>query len=194
MSAGLISGVQTSRGWFACDALVNAAGAWSARIARFANLELPVYPIRGQILCTDTLKKTLRCNISTSQCYLLQKAHGEVIVGSTTEHSQFDTSVPIESLQKLAAGALRAIPGLRSVGVKRSWSGLRPGTPDEFPILGSIPEIENYFNATGGFRTGIVATPLSAEIVAAQVLGEPPPFAAEPFLASRFDGSSTGDA
>jgi hydrogen cyanide synthase HcnC len=194
MNAGLVSGVQTSRGRFACDALVNAAGAWSARIASFVNLELPVYPIRGQILCTETLKKTLSCNVSTSGCYLLQKAHGEIIIGSTTEHSRFDTSVPIDSLQKLAAGAQRAMPRLRNAGIKRSWSGLRPGTPDEFPILGPVSEIENYFNATGGFRTGIVATPLTAEIVAAQVLGEPTPFGAEPFLASRFEARSTGDA
>ena len=86
------------------------------------------------------------------------------------------------------------MPRLRNAGIKRSWSGLRPGTPDEFPILGPVSEIENYFNATGGFRTGIVATPLTAEIVAAQVLGEPPPFVAEPFLASRFEARSTGDA
>ena len=185
----VVTAVETSNGSFGCDAVVNAAGAWSGKLAKLLGLELPVFPVRGQILCTEALTKALNCNLSTTDCYILQKAHGEVIIGSTTEFKDFDASVPLENLQTLAAGAQRAVPALGDVSVKRSWSGMRPATPDEFPILGPVAGISNYFNATGGFRTGIVAAPLSAELVAAQVMGEETPSDPLPFLASRFEKS-----
>lgn len=190
--------VRTTRGSIACGALVNAAGAWSVRLARMAGLELAVYPVRGQIVCTHALKKTLHCNLSASHCYLLQKAHGEVLIGSTTERCEYDVGVRFEDLCALSAGAVRAVPALQEAGVKRTWAGLRPGTPDELPILGPVAQLGNYFNATGGFRTGIVAAPLTGEIVAAYVTEDALPFPAEPFLQSRFDDvnrdapSSTG--
>jgi hydrogen cyanide synthase HcnC len=187
MSNGSITGVDSNRGHFECDVLVNAAGSWSGQLAKLVGLDLPVFPVRGQILCTEAMRKqTLNFNLSTSDCYILQKAHGEILIGSTTEFCGYDDEVPIENLVGLANGARRALPMLAQSTVKRSWSGLRPGTPDEFPILGPVAEIPNYFNATGGFRTGIVGAPLSAEIVAAHILGLEQPFDPKYFLASRF--------
>jgi len=187
MAHGRVTAVGSDAGRFACGAVVNAAGAWSGQIAQLAGVEIPIHPVRGQIVCTETLKAgTLRSNLSTRDCYLLQKSHGEVIVGSTTEHRGFDASVRYENARALAAGAVRAVPALRSATVKRVWAGLRPGTPDELPILGPDGRVENLFHATGGFRTGIVAAPLTAELVAAAVLGEAPPLPLEPFLAARF--------
>jgi hydrogen cyanide synthase HcnC len=188
MSNGAITGVDTSRGYVECDVFVNAAGSWSGKLATMVGLELPIFPVRGQILCTEAMRsQTLNHNLSTSDCYILQKAHGEILIGSTTEFCDFDVEVPVENLVNLANGARRAIPALANATIKRSWSGLRPGTPDEFPILGPTPEIPNYFNATGGFRTGIVGAPLSAEIVAAHILGLAQPFEPSHFLASRFN-------
>jgi hydrogen cyanide synthase HcnC len=188
MSNGAITGVDTSRGYVECDVFVNAAGSWSGKLATMVGLDLPIFPVRGQILCTEAMRsQTLNHNLSTSDCYILQKAHGEILIGSTTEFCDFDVEVPVENLVNLANGARRAIPALANATIKRSWSGLRPGTPDEFPILGPTPQIPNYFNATGGFRTGIVGAPLSAEIVAAHILGLAQPFEPSHFLASRFN-------
>lgn len=187
LARGRIDAVLSDAGRFACGAVVNAAGAWSGQIAQLAGVSIPVHPVRGQIVCTETLKAgTLRSNLSTRDCYILQKSHGEVIIGSTTEHRGFDTSVRYENARALAAGAVRAVPALRSATVKRIWAGLRPGTPDELPILGPDGRIGNLFHATGGFRTGIVAAPLTGELVAASVVGAPPPVPIEPFLAARF--------
>jgi hydrogen cyanide synthase HcnC len=182
-----VTAVETTRGEFACGAVVNAAGAWAAQVARLVDVDLPVTPIRGQIVCTETLAPgTLRLNLSTRDCYLLQKTHGEVIVGSTTERTDFDASVRHEDMRALAAGAVRAVPTLAAATVKRAWAGLRPGTPDELPVLGPAGAPTNFFHATGGFRTGIVAAPLTGEVVAASVLGQTPPTPIEPFLAARF--------
>jgi hydrogen cyanide synthase HcnC len=187
MARGRIEAVESDAGRFACGAVVNAAGAWSGQIAELAGVSIPIHPVRGQIVCTETLKAgTLRSNLSTRDCYILQKSHGEVIIGSTTEHRGFDTSVRYENARALAAGAVRAVPALRTATVKRVWAGLRPGTPDELPILGADGRVANLFHATGGFRTGIVATPLTADLVASAVLGRQPPLPIEPFLAARF--------
>ncbi len=184
---GRIVSVRTDRGDFACGAVVNAAGAWAREVARLAGTDVPVEPVRGQIVCTETLAPgTLRTNLSTRECYLLQKAHGEVIVGSTTERCAFDASVRLENVRALAAGAVRAVPALAAATVKRTWAGLRPGTPDELPILGPDPRVANLFHAAGGFRTGIVAAPLTGEVVAACVVGAAPPTPIDPFLPSRF--------
>jgi len=189
VDGGRIVEVRTPADRYRCDAFVNAAGAWSAELGRMAGIDdLPVYPVRGQIVCTETLQPaTLRCNLSTSDCYLLQKAHGEVIIGSTTEHCDFQTDVNLDNIQELARGAVRVVPALRHALVKRTWSGLRPGTPDELPILGPVGAVRGYFNATGAFSTGIVAAPLTGEVVAAYVAGTELPFPAEPFLLERFE-------
>lgn len=193
-SKGRVVAVESDKGTIACGAVVNAAGAWSAQIARLAGIEIPIYPVRGQIICTETLQPgTLRSNLSTRDCYILQKAHGEVIIGSTTEHCDFNVEVRYQDMCNLAAGAIRAVPALRNATLKRAWVGLRPATPDELPILGPAIELENFFYATGGFRTGIVAAPLTGEVVAASVLGQTPEFPLEPFLARRFQLSPAED-
>lgn len=187
-----IVAIDTTQGRFGCDVVVNAAGAWGAEIARLAGIEIPVTPVCGQIVCTETLAPgALRSNLSTVDCYVLQKAHGEVIIGSTTEHRGFDCVVRYDDVRKLVSGAVRAVPALRNASIKRTWAGLRPGTPDEFPILGPSGEIANLHHATGGFRTGIVASPLAGEFVAAGILGVELPCPADAFRADRFQVAST---
>ncbi len=180
-----VVGVEVGDEFLACGTVVNAAGAWAGQLAATAHLDLPVFPVRGQVVLTQALPHTLNACLSTSACYLAQKAHGEVLIGSTTEDAGFDTAVTLEAIRALCRGAVRAVPSLRPVGVKRTWAGLRPGTPDELPILGPAGP-EGYLNAAGGFRTGIVASPLTAQVVAELACGEPPSVALEPFRVERF--------
>jgi hydrogen cyanide synthase HcnC len=90
------------------------------------------------------------------------------------------------AIQTLCAGAVRAVPALAEVGVKRVWSGLRPGSPDELPILGPVGGLEGYLNACGHFRTGILTAPLTGLMLAEVMSGEKPSYPLEPFLLSRF--------
>ncbi|WP_227268198.1 NAD(P)/FAD-dependent oxidoreductase [Roseobacter weihaiensis] len=188
MADGKITGVATTQGVFCSGLVINAAGAWAAKLANMIDQDIPLVPVRGQIIGTETLQDKLKSNISTVDCYILQKAHGEVLIGSTTEMVGFDTGVNYEMLTDLARGAIRAIPALERVNIKRTWSGLRPGTPDELPVLGQSPEIANFHYATGGFRTGIVSAPLCGELVVANALGEKPRMSINPFLPRRFNG------
>jgi hydrogen cyanide synthase HcnC len=181
-----VVGVELHDEFLPAGAVVNAAGAWAGRLAGTAGVQLPVFPVRGQIVLTETLPHTLNACLSTSACYLAQKAHGEVLIGSTTEQAGFDVSVTPEAIRSLCRGAVRTIPFLRNVRIKRIWAGLRPGTPDELPILGTVEGLDGYVNAAGGFRTGIVAAPLTSQVVAEIVCKETLSFAIEAFSASRF--------
>jgi hydrogen cyanide synthase HcnC len=181
-----VVGVEVGEELLSCHTVVNAAGAWAGGLAATAGLELPVAPVRGQIVLTEALPPILNACLSTSACYLAQKAHGEVLIGSTTEDAGFDTAVTPQALRSLCRGAMRAVPLLGRVGVKRVWSGLRPGTPDELPILGPVPGLSGYVNAAGGFRTGIVASPLTGRVVADLVTGEEPCFPVGAFSVARF--------
>ena len=168
------------------DMVVNAAGAWAGTLASTADLRLPIFPVRGQIVLTQSVPHILNACLSNSGCYILQKKHGEVLIGSTTENAGFDVSVTPESITHLVSAAVRTLPCLREVGIKRVWSGLRPGTQDELPILGPMEGVAGYMNATGGFRTGVVASPLTGRVIAQQITGESLDFPLECFLAERF--------
>jgi hydrogen cyanide synthase HcnC len=181
-SGDRIVGVEAGGAFLPCRIVVNAAGAWSGTLAQTAGIRVPVFPVRGQIVLTETLPPVLNTCLSASTCYLAQKFHGEVLIGSTTEDVGFEVSVTADAMRSLGRGAVRAVPLLRRVRVKRTWAGLRPGTHDELPILGPVAGIEGYLNATGGFRTGIVASPLTGEIVAQLACGETPSVPVEPFL------------
>ncbi|MGH9442487.1 MAG: NAD(P)/FAD-dependent oxidoreductase [Thermoanaerobaculia bacterium] len=186
VEGGRVAAVQTRSERVPADFVVNAAGAWAGQVARMVGVDVPVRPVRGQIVCTDMLPPLFTACLSTTDCYLAQKHHGEVIIGSTTEEVGFDSGVTPTAIQTLCEGAVRAVPALADVGVKRVWSGLRPGSPDELPILGPVDGLEGYLNACGHFRTGILTAPLTGLMLAEIMAGEKTSFAIEPFLLSRF--------
>ena len=169
---GKIEGVETSDGIILCKFMVNAAGAWAAQIGKMAGIDIPVYPVRGQIIATETLPYVLFSNISTSDCYLAQKNHGELIIGSTTEEVGFDPGVTASAIRSLSKGAIRALPFLENVRVKRVWSGFRPGTADELPILGPMDGLQGYINACGHFRTGVLTSPITGLMISEMINGD----------------------
>jgi len=183
---GRVVAVRTRSERLPTGIVVNAAGAWAGQVAKMAGVEVPVRPVRGQIVCTATLPPLLAACVSTTDCYLAQKQHGEVIIGSTTEEVGFDPGVTLTAIQTLCAGAVRAVPALANVEVKRVWSGFRPGSPDELPILGPVDGLAGYLNACGHFRTGVLTAPLTGLMLAEIMMGEKPSYAIEPFLLSRF--------
>ena len=93
-------------------------------------------------------------------------------------------------MKNLSAGAVRAVPFLSRARVKRVWSGLRPGTPDELPILGPVNGLAGYLNACGHFRTGILTSPLTGLLIAEMAGGARTSFPVEPFSFSRFNEAS----
>lgn len=182
-----ITGVKTNAGTLHCNTVINAAGAWAENISKRATgYKLPVFPVKGHVLITERMPKILNGCITTSDCYIAQKDNGEILIGSTTEECGYSTTTSIEYIKQLARGAMKCLPVLESVNLKRCWAGLRPATPDELPILGGMPETSGYINACGHFRTGILTSAITGKLINEIIRGLPPSIDPEPFLYKRF--------
>ena len=189
-----VTGVRTdNQGAFHSTTLINAAGAWAAELSVMAtDLSIPVAPVKGQIVLTERMPKLLNGCLTTSDCYLAQKDNGEILIGSTTEDKGFDVTTTFPEITGLVQGAMRCIPQLKDANLKRTWAGLRPGSPDELPILGPMQGVEGYLNACGHFRTGILTSAITGVMLDALVRHEPLPLDVTPFLADRFDLQPVG--
>ena len=186
-----ISAVKTEQGRLACKAVVNSAGAWAETISKWATgYPLPVFPVKGQVIITEKLPKVLNGCLTTSDCYIAQKDNGEILIGSTTEEKGFDVTNDIKYIKQLGMGAIKSLPILKDMNIKRCWAGLRPGSPDELPILGSVPGIEGYFNACGHFRTGILTSAITGKVMNQIIRGLEPEIDIAPFSYSRFLNTS----
>lgn len=174
---------------FSADSVVLAAGAWSGQFAETLGLTLPVYPQRGQIL-------HLQGPIEASQWpivvgfhshYLLTFSDGRVVAGATREeHAGFDVRVTADGAREVLDEALRVAPGLADMTLHEIRIGLRPATPDGLPILGSVPQLENVFLATGHGASGLQLGPYSGSLVAELALGHEPELDLTPFAITRF--------
>lgn len=188
MRGGRVMGVKTDQGTIGCDMLINAAGAWASDITRMVfGRAIPVLPVKGQVVLTEKMPPLLRSNLSTPDCYLLQKDNGEIFIGATFEDKGYDTTITEPEVRALCAGALRCVPELKNVNIKRTWAGLRPGTPDDLPILGPVQGVEGYLNACGHFRLGITMAAMTSEIFDALLHGNEPPVDITPYLLERYD-------
>ncbi|MBE0369517.1 NAD(P)/FAD-dependent oxidoreductase [Pseudoalteromonas aurantia] len=182
-----VTGVTTNEETYLCDTLINAAGAWADTLFNQATgLHMPVYPVKGQIVLSERLPKVLNGCISTSDCYIAQKDNGEILIGSSTEEKGFDTTNSLDKITELSQGALKCLPILKESNIKRCWAGLRPGTPDELPILGHVPGIAGYINACGHFRTGIVTSAITGQLITELVTGQDTTLDLTPFSVTRF--------
>ena len=169
-----ITAVETEHGKLPCKVMINAAGAWAENISRWATgYDLPVFPVKGQVIITEKLPQLLNGCLTTSDCYIAQKDNGEILIGSTTEERGFDTTNDIKYIKQLGLGAMKSIPALKDMNIKRCWAGLRPGSPDELPIIGSVPGTEGYFNACGHFRTGMLTSAVTGKILNELVREQP---------------------
>jgi len=188
MKANRVTGVKTSAGEIGCELLINAAGAWASDITRMVfGRAIPVLPVKGQVVLTEKLPPILHANLSTADCYMLQKDNGEVFIGATFEDKGYDTTITEPEIRGLCAGAIRCIPMLKNVNIKRTWAGLRPGTPDDLPILGPVAGISGYLNACGHFRLGVTMAAITSEVMDALVHDKPPLVDITPYLLERYD-------
>ena len=163
------------------DAVVLCAGSWSGQLAP----ELPVEPVRGQILAIDAPPPP--CVIFGGGGYAVPRGT-YTLVGATAEHVGFDATPTPEGrahLEKVAAKLLQH-PG----PVVDHWAGLRPGTPDGLPLFGRLPG--GVIVATGHYRNGVLLAPISARIVSSLFHGETPPVDLAPFHPKRYSNNPSG--
>ena len=190
---GVATGVQTQDGFQAVDTLILAAGCWSAQIEGLPKTIVPpVRPVKGQMLALQmeagiTVKnviRTVRARYPTS-VYLVPRTDGRLIVGATSEEMGFDTRLTAGGTFELLRGAWEAVPGIYELPLLETWTGLRPGSRDNAPILGETP-IENLIYATGHYRNGILLTPITAYEIAKLILTGKTSEIIAPFQLDRF--------
>ncbi|MGW5671551.1 glycine oxidase ThiO [Micromonospora sp. NPDC003776] len=153
---------------------------------------LPVRPVKGQVLRlrapgrgAPDFRHVIRGYADGESVYLVPRDSGEVVVGATVEE-RADTEVTAGAVLRLLRAAVDLVPGLAEYDLVEASAGLRPGTPDNAPIIGPLPGRPGVLAATGHHRHGIVLTPVTADLVAELIVtGEPDPLLA-PFTPDRF--------
>ena len=147
--------------------VVIAAGCFSGDIAdgagHLARL-LPTRPVRGQMLALQHDGFRLSRVLRSERGYLVPRRDGRIVAGSTKEEAGFEKRVTAAGIRKVLDAAIELCPALAAAEIVETWSGLRPGTPDDLPILGPT-DIEGLLIATGHYRNGILLTPITAKLI-----------------------------
>ncbi|HEX3458672.1 MAG TPA: glycine oxidase ThiO, partial [Candidatus Baltobacteraceae bacterium] len=161
-----VLGVAVDRGFVAAGSVVNACGAWAGRLPGAPrDCVPPVVPIKGQMLALAAPAGFVRRATWVPGAYLVPRGDGRLLIGATVEAAGFDELVTAQGMHELLHAALNAAPSLGGFAVTEQWAGLRPGTPDELPVLGATP-LEGFFLATGHYRNGILLAPATARLIA----------------------------
>jgi glycine oxidase len=164
----------------------------------------PLRPVKGQIirlrptaatlasgLLPSLICKTVRGLVRGSSVHLVPRAHGELVVGATQEELGSDTTVTAGGLWQLLRDARAIVPGILEFELAEAVAGLRPGTPDNSPLIGPSA-LPGLVLATGHFRSGVLLTPVTADIVAGYLASGQLGPAAAPFAPQRFAPAGVG--
>ncbi|MFH8804672.1 glycine oxidase ThiO [Streptomyces sp. NPDC017936] len=199
--AGRAAGVLTRAGAsLGADQVVLAAGSLSGRLAGVPDEVLPpVRPVKGQVLRLTVperyapfLSRTVRAVVRGSQVYLVPRENGELVVGATSEELGWDTTVTAGGVYELLRDAHELVPGITELPLTETRAGLRPGSPDNAPLLGPTG-LEGLLLATGHYRNGVLLTPVTGDALAhALVTGELPD-EARPFTPRRFGAAALSE-
>lgn len=154
----------------ACDVIVVAAGARSGQLARRMGIDLPVHPVRGQMIALGGMRAPIHHVVWEPGGYLVPRANGLVFAGATVEDVGFRRRTTKAGIAAMRRMAVRLVPQLGAASVAFEWAGLRPGTPDARPIVGPIAGT-NIIAATGHYRSGILLGPLTGRLVARGIAG-----------------------
>jgi glycine oxidase len=180
---GHASGVTTDKTSYRAAKVVNCAGAWAGQVGPYA---MPTRPVKGQMICfAMPSRELLKHVVRAAEIYLIPRSDGRLLAGATVEDVGFDKRTVPETIQGLRRAALALLPALANARVLEDWAGLRPGTPDNLPILGPTP-IPGYFVATGHFRDGILLAPATARVMAQVMAGRSPECDLAAFSVERF--------
>ncbi len=189
-----LAGVVTSEGReHRADRVVLATGAWSGAGSWLPpSARPPVRPVKGQLLVLRGTRRASRSAtriVAAERVYLVPRADGRLIVGATVEERGFDLQVTAGGVHELLREAYRALPDVAELELVETLAGLRPGTPDNAPLIGP-GALDGLVLATGHYRNGILLAPVTADAVAAMLAGDPVPPEAQPAHPGRFGAGS----
>ncbi|MEU9606710.1 glycine oxidase ThiO [Streptomyces sp. NPDC048057] len=177
----------------AADQIVLAGGSMSGRLDGLPpSVRPPVRPVKGQVIRLQVpapyapfLSRTVRAVVRGSHVYLVPRESGELVIGATSEELGWDTTVTAGGVYELLRDAHELVPGITELPLTETRAGLRPGSPDNAPLLGPT-ELPGLLLATGHYRNGVLLTPLTGDVLAAALTDGVLPEEAHPFTPARF--------
>jgi sarcosine oxidase, subunit beta len=170
---GRVTGVETSKGFVATNRLVNAAGAWAAKVAGFAGFDLPVEPLRRMLVPTEPFDKVsheapMTIDMSTG-FHFRPEGRGFLLAwNDLSETPGFKTNFERGFVEKILTHAVDRVPVMAEMEVNpsRAWAGLYEMTPDHHPVLGPAPGLDGFFFANGFSGHGVMHSPATGKILA----------------------------
>jgi glycine oxidase len=179
-----VLGARTSLGFYEGNAIVLAAGAWTARLEGLPAEALPpVFPVKGEMISLAGGTPPTRI-VWGDDVYTVGRGD-RLLVGATASEEGFDTGLTEQAQNSLLSRAIALMPALEKWTLAEHWAGLRPKVPDGLPILGRSV-LDGLFVASGQFRNGILFAPAIAGTVSAQILGHEPAIDVTAFDPRRF--------
>lgn len=166
------------------DRVILAAGAWSGLVSGAHIDPSRVRPMRGQMVELQLRAPIVTRILKSAQGYVVPRADGRVVAGSTMEMVGFDKHVTAAGVRKVLDAAIEMVPPLEDAALVQSWAGLRPWTDDQLPFIGEGPS-PGLLLATGHFRNGILLAPITARLLGQLVRQERPTVDLKPFRYER---------
>jgi len=186
-----IKKVKTDDGDIKTDTVVNAAGGWSAEIAEMAGAEIPNIPVRHEIMVTEPYQRFLEPMVISFQhgIYFSQSEHGNIVggIGNPNEEPGINQKGSLWFMREFSNTLLDFIPRFSSVNMIRQWAGLYDTTPDAQPILGSVPEVDRFYQVNGFSGHGFMVSPMVDKVTAELVMGKEPSMDIERLRVERFE-------
>ena len=180
-------GVRTTGSEIACHSVVVATGPWSGQVGEWTGLDIPVTPLKGQIVRLEGLSPPLEYHVAGPGA-VVQKADGKLWAAATEEEAGFDLSTTSQAREDLLDRAAQVLPAVKQSGILEQTACLRPRTPDGLPILGKVPERDNLYLATGGGKKGVLLAPAMGRVLADLIVRGETQLPIDDFSPGRFAG------
>lgn len=168
---GQITGVETCQGQvYQADHYIVTSGAWTSGLLMELGIDIPVRPMKGQMILYKLPEPCLSRIVLHQGHYLIPRLDGHILCGSTLEDVGFDKQTTGEAGERLQRIAANIMPMLAHERPVRQWAGLRPASPNGIPFIGRSPQYANLWVNAGQFRNGLVLAPASARLLTDMLL------------------------
>ncbi|MEP7199625.1 MAG: FAD-dependent oxidoreductase [Chloroflexota bacterium] len=186
-----VCGVETTDEAIDCEWVIDAAGPHAAIVAQMARVTLPIVPLRRQVFVTepfDRMPRIFPLTIDFGSSFYFRREGPAVLVGMTDKHEppSFKTHWDAEWRDQVIEKAISRVPVLEHATIARGWGGLYDTTPDANPIIGPVPEVENFLVAAGFSGHGFMHSPMTGQIIAEMVCGKKPSLDVRELSVMRF--------
>jgi len=195
---GRVAGVQTDDGFVATDVVVNAGGPWAAEIGRWVDVDVPIVNSARSILVTGPFPEIPAdrpfIEDVTAEWYFRPEGPGVLMGMGSSPIDTLDVSLDFETMDEMVATAVHRVPVLEKASVLTGWTGIRPLTLDDLPIVGPVPGVDGFILNCGWGGVGIINAPIAGQFVA-ELIGDGRVATMDigPLRIERFDGRTVED-